>query len=192
MLDYMSVQQKESRCPSIKHLYTKENSSVWMIISFLKNGFLFFLFNKKGLYWKVSILLGFEKKLHFPSWPGFGSEKSIRLGYTRFFFSFLHLSRFTITTNSFTKSTTYWAVCKYSELGQMALNFELITSGLSSLGQLMLKQFQGTLSTAQLFEAWIINSQNRNIFFPFWSCDNLSFVVNTFWMQNFYNEWHIG
>ena len=142
MHDYMTVRRKESRCPSIKHLYTKKNSSVWMIISFLKNGFLFFLFNKKGLYWKVVYSsYVWKKKLHFPSWPGFWSEKSIRLGYTRFFFSFLHLSRFTITTNSFTKSTTYWAVCKHSELGQLALNFELIASGLSSLGQLMLKQF---------------------------------------------------
>jgi hypothetical protein len=36
----------------------------------------FFLI-KKGLSEKLFIVVRFEKKLHFPSWPGFWSEKSI-------------------------------------------------------------------------------------------------------------------
>ena len=66
-----------------------------------------------------------KKKLHFPSWPGFGSEKSIRLGYTRFFFPFyiLHVSQL---QQILTQNPLLIGLFKHSEFGQMALNFELI------------------------------------------------------------------
>jgi len=50
MHDYMTVRQKESRCPSLKHSDAKTKLKRLDDNIFLKKlSFLFFLFNKKGL-----------------------------------------------------------------------------------------------------------------------------------------------